>query len=180
MHCGKYCLLGLIFLGVGSCTRETGPTAPDPQSPFHIHASIRELMDAEIDPAADVIWESVAVVNGEEQQPRTPEEWQAVRRAAITLLEATNLILMDGRPIAPPGVRYPEEADPQVLQARLDANRASFVGMTQALRSVGTQILEAVDAKDAQKLFELGGTLDEACEACHVVYWYPPDLEPKN
>jgi len=137
-------------------------------------------MDAEIDPAADALWESVAVINGEEKQPRTQEEWQAVRRSAITLIEATNLIVMDGRRISPAGVRYPDEADPTGLEQRYEANRAAFAGMAQALRAVALKTLDAIDAKDTKRLFDLGGDLDEACEACHVVYWYPPDLEPKR
>ena len=87
---------------------------------------------------------------------------------------------MDGRRIAPTGVHYTDEADPQVLQARLDANRAGFVGFSQALRAVSLHLLDAIDKQDAKRLFDLGGDLDEACEACHVVYWYPPDLEPKR
>ena len=26
----------------------------------------------------------------------------------------------------------------------------------------------------------VGGEIDAACEACHLVYWYPPDLTPKS
>ena len=36
--------------------------------------------------------------------------------------------------------------------------------------------LDAIDAKDPNRLLEVGGEIDEACEACHLVYWYPPDL----
>ena len=78
------------------------------------------------------------------------------------------------------GAHYQDEADPELLQARLEANRASFLGMTQALRSVGLKVLDAIDKQDANRLFDLGGELDEACEACHLAYYYPPDLEPKR
>jgi hypothetical protein len=87
---------------------------------------------------------------------------------------------MDGRRIAPVGAHYADEADPERLQARLESNRGSFVGMTQALRAVGLKVLDAIDKQDANRLFELGGDLDEACEACHLVYYYPADLEPKH
>ena len=176
----RHCFLLLMLVSLAACQREVAPPAPTVPSPFLIKASIREIMDAEIDPAADVLWESVAIINAEEKQPRTPEEWQAVRRSAITLIEATNLIVMDGRRISPAGGRYPDEADPTVLQQRFEANRASFVAMAQALRAVGLKTLDAIDAKDAKRMFELGGDLDEACEACHLVYWYPKDLEPKR
>jgi hypothetical protein len=41
---------------------------------------------------------------------------------------------------------------------------------------VSLQALEAIDAKDAKRLLDVGGDIDAACEACHLVYWYPPDL----
>lgn len=142
-------------------------------------------MDAEVDPSADVIWGSVltriTAAGREDRQPRTPEEWQAVRRSALTLIEATNLIIMDGRRIAPPDApREPGEPSTAVLQQRLDARHDSFVGFAQALRQVALKTLAAIDAKDPERLFEAGGEIDEACEACHLVFWYPPDLVSQN
>jgi hypothetical protein len=76
--------------------------------------------------------------------------------------------------------QVPGEASAEVLQQRLDANRAAFVGFAQALRNVALKALDAIDAKDANRLLEVGGEIDEACEACHLVYWYPPDLTPST
>ena len=45
----------------------------------------------------------------------------------------------------------------------------------EALRNVGLEILEIVKNRKADELFEAGGNLDEACEACHIQYWYPGD-----
>ena len=177
MRYSKHCLILLVTMGFGACHREV--TQPAPPPPFYTKTSIRELMDAEVDPAADAVWESVAYIDGEEKRPHTPEEWQAVRRSAVTLVEATNLLVMDGRRIAPVGAHYVDEVDPEVLQARLDANRASFVGMAQALRVAALKTLDAIDAQDTNRIFELGSDLDAVCEACHVAYWYPPDLQPK-
>jgi hypothetical protein len=93
------------------------------------------------------------------------------------LVESTNLLVMEGRRIVAPGAQLPPgEADPAVLQKRLDANRAPFIGFALALRGVSLQALEAIDAKDPKRLLEVGGDIDAACEACHLVYWYPPDL----
>src|SRR3954470_23158627 len=73
-------------------------------APFRLTASIRELMDSEVDPAADFIWASVASISTraglEERQPRTDEEWLEVRRHAITLIEASNLLVMKGRRVS--------------------------------------------------------------------------------
>ena len=173
----------IALLALASCT----PNAPEPAhavvTPFLPKASIRELMDAEVDPAADVLWESVVytvtAAGAEDKQPRTPEEWQAVRRGAITLIEATNLLMMDGRRVAPPDTPLaPGEATIEVRQHRFDTNRAAFVGFAQALQNIGLKALEAIDAKDAKRLMIAGGEIDEACEACHLVYWYPPEPKP--
>jgi hypothetical protein len=171
-------MISLLLLA--GCARSAPPPpAASRQPPFLLKASIREIMDAQIDPAADTLWESVAfeiTAAGEEtRQPRTPEEWQAVRRGAITLIEASNLLMMEGRRIAPQNVQLaPGELSPEVLQKKLDATHAPFDGFAQALQNTGLKALAAIDARDAGRLLEVGGEIDEACESCHLVYWYPP------
>lgn len=160
-------------------TRSVSSSAPP--SPFLPYASIREIMEAEVDPAADAIWDSVQIeitVAGEQhKQPRNDKEWHAVRRSAVTLVESTNLLVADDRKIVSPHAQLPAgEADPVVLQRRLDSNRAVFIGFARALREASLKALDAIDAKDADRLLEVGGEIDDACEACHLVYWYPPDL----
>lgn len=196
------CGLGLAVLLLAACARDAAPasaaasasaaaaaapataTATAQASPFLLQASVKELMDAQVDPSADVIWESVytriSEAGREDHQPRTPEDWQAVRRSALTLIESTNLLVMAGRRIAPADApREPGEPSTAVLQQRLDTNHEAFVGFAQALRQVALKTLDAIDAKDPQRLFDVGGEIDEACEACHVVFWYPPDATPK-
>lgn len=178
-------VLGSVLLT--GCTRvEQTQPAPQPEvnaPQFFVKTTIREIMDAEVDPAADALWDSVATIattaGTKELQPRTAEEWQELRRKAIILLEATNLVMMDGRQIAPPDTPVaPGELGPAVLQQKLQASRGQFIGFALALRVLGLKALDAIDAKDPQRLFEVGGEIDEACETCHLVYWYPPDTAP--
>jgi hypothetical protein len=35
------------------------------------------------------------------------------------------------------------------------------------------QIGAAAQSKDANKLFEVSGRLDQVCEDCHLQFWYP-------
>ena len=146
---------------------------------FRLTASIRELMDSEIDPAADFLWASVASISTvaglEERQPRTDEEWLEVRRRAITLIEATNLLVMKGRRVS---VKYEAasgagELDTDQVQQKIDENRVAFVALARRLQDTGLQTLAAIDAKDPVALFDLGGAIDDACEGCHVTFWYP-------
>ncbi|HYQ40882.1 MAG TPA: hypothetical protein VER11_02915 [Polyangiaceae bacterium] len=154
-------------------------TASESDGPFRLTASIRELMDSEVDPAADFIWASVASISTvaglEERQPRTDDEWLEVRRRAITLIEATNLLVMKGRRVS---AKYEAasgagELDTDQVQQKIDTNRPAFVALAQRLQDTGLQTLAAIDAKDPVALFDLGGTIDEACESCHVTFWYP-------
>ncbi|MEI9939095.1 MAG: hypothetical protein WDO69_17895 [Pseudomonadota bacterium] len=149
------------------------------EGPFRLTASIRELMDSEVDPAADFIWASVASISTragfEERQPHTDEEWLEVRRHAITLIEATNLLVMKGRRVS---AKYQPaagagELDTDQVQQKIDTNRVTFVALAQRLQDAGLHTLAAIDAKDPGSLFDLGGSIDEACESCHVTFWYP-------
>ena len=178
-------LTGMVVAAlVSACARVqvTPPVAQASTPPFLVRYSIREIMDAEVDPSADRMWDSVATISTlagtQTQQPHTAAEWQAVRRNAITLLEATNLVIMDGRRIAPAGTPLaPGELSPAVLQQKLEASRGQFDGYAVALRGLTLQALDAIDARDAQKLFDVGSEIDEACENCHLAYWYPSDVK---
>ena len=86
-------------------------------------ATIKDIMDSIVDPGADGIWgavETVVSAKGvEEKQPHTDEEWKEVRRKAIMLLEATNLLQMPGRHVAKPG----EKADDPKVELASRADR---------------------------------------------------------
>ena len=43
------------------------------------------------------------------------------------------------------------------------------------LRAVAIEVIDIVKRKDAAALLTAGGKLDEACESCHLEYWYPGD-----
>jgi hypothetical protein len=150
-------------------------------------------MDGIIDPAADVLWDSVAYIatpkGVEDRQPRTDDEWKTVRNSAITLIEAANLLSMPGRRVgaahapadAPSGADAPPalgELSHAEIQQRIDATHEAFAQFARNLQDAGLKALAAIAAKDAQGLMDAGGTIDEACEACHVTYWYPNQNRP--
>jgi hypothetical protein len=164
-----------------SCTAAT----PDRQSdsPLKVYATIKELMDSTVDPAADGIWESVAVVSTEagieKREPRTPEEWQEVRRHAVTLLEAMNLVVMSGRNAAPAGAKPGlGELDPRKIDALIHSSRPTFAAFADQVRDTTREALAAIDRKDVEALVVAGGKIDQACESCHATYWYPGAAKP--
>ena len=174
-----FLLTAAVFL-VAACN-STPTTVQAPAGPqFRLTASIKDIMDSIVDPSADVLWESVATIvsakGTEERRPRTDEEWATVRRNAIRLVEATNLLVMEGRHVAKPGEKSENpgiELEPQQMEDLINKDRESFVKLAHALQEAGTVALAAIDAKNAEGLLDAGETIDTACENCHLKYWYP-------
>ena len=169
----------------GSSTNSRSDVARQAATPFRPTATIRELMDSTVDPAADGVWNSVSTVVDDkgvtENRPRTPEEWQAVRRHAMTLVEAMNLVMMEGRHAAPKGTKAGlGELDPVEIDRRIAANRDEFNSFAQAVHDEGMKAIDAIDRKDPNMLSRVGGDLDERCESCHITFWYPNSPRPKS
>src|SRR5262245_53402991 len=130
-------LLAATIAGAGCAAPSSGSGQP-----FILTATIKDIMDSMVEPSADEIWDSVATISNakgvEERQPRTDEEWAAVRRRAITLLEATNLITMEGRHVAKPGEKARVEAielPPEEIENRINQDRGRFVALARALHA---------------------------------------------
>jgi hypothetical protein len=179
-----FAAIGLCLAG---CTQETASKAPPPVPQYPLTATIGDLMEGLIDPSADALWDSVAYIASakgvEDRQPRTAEEWQAVRFNAVNLIEAANLLSMPGRIVARDPPNNPPQPGPGELshadsQKLIDANHEGFVQFARVLQSAGAEALAAIDAKNAQALMDAGTTIDNACEACHVTYWYPNQRRP--
>jgi len=161
-----------------ACATEAAAPSAGPAEPAQPLLTIQQLMDTRVDPSADVLWDSVAFIatmKGEEdRRPRTAAEWEAVRRGALALIEAVDELNTRGRRVASldtaPG---PGELRASAIQRLIDANPDAFVRRAAVLKSAAQTALAAIDAKDADALMNAGGVIDEACEACHVTYWYP-------
>ncbi len=180
----------LTAVGLTACSQSQAPAATASaasQTPFQPDASIQDLMVNVVDHNADILWESVAVISSEkgieERMPRTDEEWAAVRSAAVTLAEATNLLMIPGRKVAHAG-KVLQDSDvegilsAEQIQALIDADHPQFASKAIALHAAALAALEAIDAKDHNKLSDVGGAIDEACEQCHTTYWYPNQPNP--
>lgn len=179
-----------LALGLAACSQNPAPAAAAsaaPQIPFQPDASIHDLMLNVVDHNADILWESVAVISSEkgieERMPRTDEEWAEVRSAAVTLAEATNLLMIPGRKVAHEG-QVLQDSDVEgilkadQIQGLIDADHSKFASKAMALHAAALAALQAIDAKDHNKLSDVGGAIDEACEQCHTTYWYPDQQVP--
>ena len=145
-------------------------------------ATIKDIMDSMVDPSGDFMFESVQEIADEtgvhEKAPQTDGEWEEVRHRAFILLEAPNLLVMEGRQVAHPNEKSKNpqvELQPEEIQKLVDGDRPSFVRRARRLQDAATQALKAVDARDKDALFKAIDSIDKACENCHLHYWYPND-----
>src|SRR5215510_12031162 len=170
-------VLGAFVLIGSACTK-----AKSPATDLLKTATIKDIMDSMVDPSGDFMFESVVEIadaNGiTHKAPHTDEEWEQVRHRALILLEAPNLLIMEGRKVAKPGEKSknPEvELQPEQIQELVDRDRAGFVRRARRLQDAAAMALKAADAKDKDALFHSIESIDKACENCHLHYWYPND-----
>ena len=141
----KHVLLALFAALSTACG---GPTPP----PFKPVVDTKLLMQAVVDPNADFIWDAVKSIDtkegSQEIRPKTAEQWTAVRNAAVTVAEAGNLLMLVPR--AKDGGEWMKRA-----QEMIDTGEAA---------------IRAAEAKNADRLFTVGGDIYEACSNCHRQY----------
>jgi cytochrome c556 len=178
--------MSLVIAGAlvmtGACSRAEPAAADLVQA-----ATIKDIMDSMVDPSADFIFESMAEIADERgithKAPQTDEEWKEVRRHALVLLEAPNLLTMEGRRVAQPHERSENpqvELQPEDIQKLVDDDRASFARRARRLQDGAAMALKAIDGKDKTALFRAIESIDRACESCHLRYWYPNDQRAKQ
>lgn len=138
-------------LALASCTKEPVDL------PF---GTVQQMMANEVQPTADIYWGAVGsaseLVDGQpvfrEWQPETDAEWQAVAASAAKLRDLANAL---GSP------EYAEGRD------------AGWTDFTEGMAEAATRAEQAAQSKDADAVFEAGGTLYAVCSACHQAF--PPE-----
>ncbi len=142
--------LPLCLLLLAGCEAPPPPAPPAP--PFNTSLALKQVMEWVIDPAADVIWDSVKSVITEkgtkEIAPHTDAEWDAVRNAAATLMESANLLMLEGRA----------------------KNNKDWMTAARRLSDTAGEALKAAQSKNTEAVFTEGGKLYEACRACHLKF----------
>ena len=115
----------------------------------------QHLMMLVLEPASDVIWDSTGSIitaeGVEDLTPTTEEEWLTVKHSAAVVVESGNLLLLPGR--------FRDDKDWQEI--------------SYGLIDVGQRLITAIDAKDSDAMFELGGQLYNVCVSCHQLYVTP-------
>jgi hypothetical protein len=144
-------VFGIGFVVVGARSARQG-SAAQPASPIVPVASVKQIMNGIIMPAATVVFDSVSSTVSErgveEVVPRNDGEWAAVGDSAAALAEAGNLLMMDGRAV----------------------DRGDWIAMSQAMIAAAQQTLKAVEARNPDGILEAGSELNTSCDNCHQRY----------
>ncbi len=177
----QYILLFLIGASAAivlACAPAAEPVEAGPE--FRPTATIKDIMLGIIDPNADAIWNASAIVVDfegiHESFPETDEEWDALRYSALTIIEASNMMLIPGRQVAAPGDQseFPGiELEPEEIADLIAADPETYARLSLGLHDAATEMLAVIDARDPETLLNIGDNLDRACERCHLEYWYP-------
>ena len=161
------------------------PVLP-PSTAFEATSTNRELMQSIVAPSAQGLWDSVGRVSDakgtRDLEPKSAEEWAAVRRHAVSLMESTNLLLIPGRHVAREGQQTLKADDaepgselpPAEIEKRINETWAAWTLMAHNLHGTAGSMLDAIDKKDVARLESIGSDLDGVFESCHLTFWYPP------
>jgi hypothetical protein len=145
-------LSGLVFVVAGARLSRQAPAAPPSGVTLTPIATVKQIMEGIVGPAADRVFASVkyteTLAGREEKVPRTDDEWRAVGNDAAALVESGNLLLVKGRRVDDDG----------------------WIRMSRAMIDAGQIVLRAAQAKSPDKVLEAGEALNVSCDTCHLRY----------
>ena len=184
-----YWLLVLVvaMFGTAFVTQHAASAAPATQSPVTETSpvgTVKDVMKGIVDPSSMAVWDAVGSesgANGEviEKAPKTDGEWAVIEHHALALAEAANLLVTPGRAMSRPeeanAKTQPDapELTPAQIEKKIADNRAEWVKHAKDLQATAVKAMVAAQKHDKDALLDVGEAIDNACESCHVVYWYP-------
>jgi cytochrome c556 len=137
---------GVSFVVVGAKASQRSSSLVTPI------ASIKEIMNGMITPASDAVFAAVSTsvtkAGIEEKAPKNDAEWQALTNQAAMLVEAGNLMLVDGR-----------------LK-----DKGEWVKLSQTFIDASKVALDGARARKADAVFASGEAIDKICDSCHEKY----------
>jgi len=125
-----------------------------PAPPYNLDNVNKDLMTGIIDASSFKIWnasgEDVSAAGTKSKAPTDEKEWAAVRGAAVSVMEAGNLMMLPGR-----------------------SYDADWNTRARAMSDAAGAVKAAAEANDGKRVFDTGGKLYETCGACHEKYYIP-------
>jgi hypothetical protein len=143
--------IGFLLASARIARRAAPPVAVEgpPTTPV---ASVKQLMQGIVGPAATVVFESVSTTVSskgvEEKAPKDDAGWQVVVNSAAALAESGNLMMLGSRAI----------------------DKDDWIKTSRALREASVVAMKAAEAKDVEGLLFAGENINAACDSCHQKY----------
>lgn len=136
------------------------------QGRVQVVADLRQLMIGMFYPASNVVFaaqDDLSTFKQAEDAASSPNPltsiyngWQAVQDAALSLSEASNLLLLPGRSCS--------NGQPVPL------SRPDWAAYVQVLREASADAYRAAQSKSQDAMLTVSDTLTRACDACHKAY----------
>ena len=118
-------------------------------------ATVKQMMQGVVTPASAAIYNAVSTTitekGTEETFPRNDREWENVGSHAMALVEAANLMKVDGRA----------------------KDTTDWMRMSDAMATAAMQSYRATEKKDVEALLASGEVLNNSCDNCHRRYEAP-------
>ena len=65
------------------------------------------------------------------------------------------------------------------MNALINKDHDAWIAHAHVLHEAAMQAIAAIDAKNGEQISEVGGTIDSACEGCHLQFWYPQQAQAR-
>lgn len=176
-------LLGSVALAQQGQPAAASPRAaakPPAAAASRPMATVQDLMAGIIDPASKIVFKAVSseeTANGVvETAPKNDGEWAVVRRNAVLMVEGANLLMTPGRHIAPAAAAHQHndgELAPAEIEVRVAKERAAWNKFAAEFRDAALVSLKAAESRKTDDFGPAGEAVDNACENCHLKFWYP-------
>jgi hypothetical protein len=146
-------------------------------------ANLQQTMLTKVNPNALALWaitNNAIDDNGDVAASKLKAaDWAKLLEIGKALEEGgKTLATSSGIIAATPGAKLDDESDAGAskaadVQRYIDAKPATFRSHALELQKSGVGVVEAAKKHDAKRLNNLANSLDEVCEQCHVIFWYP-------
>jgi hypothetical protein len=170
----------VFLLGCGLMV--AGVYAADPAPAPNLH----ELMKNVVAVQTQVIWDVGNNAQNDKGDPDPsklkPADWTKMTTAAGKVKDAMQtLAKADHVMAAAPGQKIDGEGGTpgafgaKEVQKAIDANPKVLKAFATQMSASMDELLTAAKARNAQKMFDVSGRLDQECEGCHTQFWYPDE-----
>jgi cytochrome c556 len=146
-------------------------------------ANLHDLMKNIVAPQTQVVWDignkAMDDAGNPDASKLKPADWTKIATAAGKVKQASQTLAQaDKIAAAGPGQKIEGEGNADAFGAKdvqkvLDANPKVFRAFAQQLAVSMDEVIASTQTKDAKKLADVSGGLDQICESCHMQFWYP-------